>query len=171
MLAIKGGLDKTESTGIELAAYLHDIGKTGMPEPILKKHENLTLEEFEIMKAHTIKGAKILEKGNSLLLNMARTIALSHHEQWCGKGYPNGLSEENIPLLARIVSIADAFDSLIFERTHKESLNIYDIIAYYEKNKGVLFDPKLADIFVKDIDLFVRISEKYADGNIHLVHE
>lgn len=124
----------------------------------MRKPGQLNDEEFEIIKTHTNIGAKMLENSNSLLMNAARDIALGHHEQWCGKGYPNGLAGESIPLSARIVTIVDVFDALISKRAYKDAWNINEVIDFFKKNKSILFDPTLTDIFIKDIDLFVPIT-------------
>ncbi len=154
LLARKCGLDESKSEIIGQASLLHDIGKIGISDQILRKPGKLDSEEFEIIKSHTSIGAKMLENSNSLLLSTAKDIAFYHHEQWCGKGYPNGLAGEDIPLSARIVTIVDVFDALISERVYKDNWSINEVTDFFKKNKGVLFDPTLVDIFISNIDLF-----------------
>ena len=119
-LAIRIGVKPLEAELIRLAAPLHDIGKVGIPDGIIRKPARLTPEEFQEIKTHTTIGASILEGSRSDVLRMAYTIAISHHERWDGRGYPNGLSGENIPLPGRIVSVADVFDALSSPRPYKE---------------------------------------------------
>ncbi len=161
LFALKSGLDKSEAKIIGQASLLHDIGKIGIDDQILRKPGQLDLEEFEIMKTHTTIGAKILGNSDTILLSTARDIACYHHEQWCGKGYPYGLSGEDIPLSARIVAIVDTFDALLSERVYKHSWTLDEVVAYLENNKGILFDPNLIDVFIGNIDLFVKIEKKY----------
>ncbi|NJM42273.1 MAG: HD domain-containing protein [Anaerolineae bacterium] len=107
---------------IRLAAPLHDIGKISIPDTILLKREGLTDDEAALMREHTVVGAKMLSQGSSKLLRMAETIALSHHERWDGKGYPDGLAGDKIPLLARIVAVADAFDAMTSDRPYRPAM-------------------------------------------------
>ena len=104
-----------EADAIGQAAPMHDIGKLGIPDAILRKSEKLTPEEIDILKNHTLIGAEILANSNVPMLKMAHDIALFHHERWDGKGYPRGLGGSNIPECARIVAVVDAYDTL----THK----------------------------------------------------
>jgi len=106
------GLSREESELILNAAPLHDVGKIGIPDSILLKPGKLTPEEFEIMKTHTTIGGKLLSKGKSPVMKMAREIALTHHEKWDGTGYPNQLKGEDIPLVGQICSVCDVFDAL-----------------------------------------------------------
>src|SRR5262249_4699926 len=119
VLARNLGLPPEQVDLIERAAPLHDVGKIGIPDHILRKPEPLTPEEFEVIKSHAAIGASILSGGRFPLLRMAEEIALTHHERWDGTGYPRGLAGEAIPLSGRIVALADAFDALISERPYK----------------------------------------------------
>jgi putative two-component system response regulator len=134
---------------LEQAAQLHDIGKIGIPDAILRKAGPLTDEEFEIMKTHTVIGARILAHGRSALLRMAERIALSHHERWDGTGYPHRLAGEGIPLLARIVAVADVADALGQERPYREAWSETRVRAYITEQRGRLFDPRVADTFLR----------------------
>ncbi len=132
---------------IQIGTPLHDIGKIGIDDAILRKASRLTKEEFEIMKTHTTKGAKILEPEPDL----ARVIpiVLSHHERWDGTGYPNGLKGEDIPRLARIVAVADAFDAMTTNRPYRGEMPTDTAFAEVEKQKGKQFDPEVANAFLK----------------------
>jgi len=144
---------------IGYAAPMHDVGKIGIPDRILLKPGKLTREEFDIMKTHSLIGAKLLSQSKSRILQMANEIALNHHEKFNGKGYPNGLSEKDIPLSGRIVAIADTFDALTSHRPYKEPYPpeiVYDII---KKEKGAHFDPEITDLFLEDFNEFLEIRQ------------
>ena len=119
-LAEKLGLPPDEVQNIRYAAPMHDVGKIGTPDSILLKSGKLTDQEFELMKMHTTIGAKILGNSKAKILQVAEQIALSHHEKWNGKGYPLGLTGENIPMVGRIVALADTFDALTSKRPYKK---------------------------------------------------
>ena len=147
------------------AAPLHDIGKIGVSDLILKKKGRLTDEEFNIMKTHTTIGGEIISKilndlKNEDYLNMAHDIALSHHEKWNGSGYPNGLKEEEIPLSARIMAIADVFDALISKRCYKEAMPIDEAIDIIIKDAGTHFDPYIVEVFKTIIPEFKEAANK-----------
>jgi putative two-component system response regulator len=145
---------------IGYAAPMHDVGKIGIPDKILLKPGKLTTEEFNTMKNHTLIGAKLLSQSKSRILQMAREIALSHHEKFNGKGYPNGLAGKNIPLSGRIVAIADTFDALTSKRPYKDPYPPEMVLDIIRKEKGKHFDPDITDIFLKDYDTFVKIRNK-----------
>jgi len=131
---------------IEIGAPLHDIGKIGIDDKILRKESKLTPDEFEIMKSHTVKGAKILEKVAELVDVIP--IVRSHHERWDGAGYPDKLAGEKINLLARIVAVADAFDAMTSDRPYRKGMAPDVAFAEIEKQKAKQFDPKAADAFL-----------------------
>ncbi len=133
---------------IRRAAPLHDLGKIGIPDYILLKPAKLTAEEFEIMKTHTRIGARILSGSRSPHLQMAETIALTHHERWDGNGY-EGLSGEAIPLEGRIVAVADVFDALTHARPYKPAWSMPAALAEMEKQSGHHFDPHVLEMFMK----------------------
>jgi putative two-component system response regulator len=120
LIAEKLGLPSKEVQNILYASPMHDVGKIGIPDNILMKPGKLTDEEFGIMKTHSIIGANILAHSKSKILKVAEQIALYHHEKWNGKGYPQGLSGDNIPLVGRIVALADVFDALTSRRPYKD---------------------------------------------------
>lgn len=147
------------------AAPLHDIGKIGVSDLILCKKGRLTDEEFSIMKTHTTIGGEIINKilsdlKNEEYLNMAHDIALCHHEKWNGAGYPNGLKEEEIPLSARIMAIADVFDALISKRCYKEAMPIEDAIDIIIKDAGTHFDPYIVEVFKTITPAFIEAANR-----------
>jgi putative two-component system response regulator len=149
LLAVRLGLPPAEVELIRRAAPLHDIGKIGIPDSILLKPGALTAEEFEQMKKHTTIGAEILSGSGSLLLLMAESIALNHHERWDGHGYPHGLAREEIPLPARIAAVADVFDALTHERPYKQAWEIRNAVAEVFDHGGSQFDPAVVDAFAR----------------------
>jgi putative two-component system response regulator len=130
---------------IRLAAPLHDVGKIGIPDRILLKQGTLSDREFEVMKTHVAIGALILSGSRSPIMQMAEQIVLTHHEWWDGSGYPNGLKGEEIPLVGRIVAVADALDSLTQERPYKHALSAEDALEEIKKRSGSQFDPAVVD--------------------------
>ena len=126
------------------AAPLHDIGKATIPAEIINKPGPLTAEEFEIVKTHTTAGAEILAGSRSPVLEMAGEIALTHHERWDGAGYPQGLAGEEIPLVGRIVAVADVLDALANERPYKAAWPLADAVAEIARGSGSHFDPLVA---------------------------
>lgn len=136
-----------------VAAPLHDIGKIHIPDTVLNKPGKLTDEEFEIMKTHTTAGEELLthareELGESGYLNMAVEMAAYHHEWWNGKGYPYGLSGEDIPLCARIMAVADVFDALTSKRCYKSAMPLEKAYAIIREEAGTHFDPVVAEAFL-----------------------
>lgn len=148
---------------IRIAAPMHDIGKIGIPDEILKKPGALSSEEFEIMKSHSEIGAKILSNSNSGLVQMAREISLGHHEKWDGSGYPNGLSGKEIPVSARIVAIVDVFDALIHKRVYKDEMSVDEAIEIMSEGRGTHFDPKLFDLFIQLKKEMSEIAKNFDD--------
>ena len=141
------GLSKEELNSLELASILHDIGKISIDLSILTKSEKLTDEEWQTIKKHSEKGYRITYAIPELK-HIAEYI-LCHHERWDGKGYPQGLAGEAIPLISRIISIADSFDAMIDNRPYKKALTKDEALAEIEKNAGTQFDPELAMIFLR----------------------
>jgi len=141
-----------EQKKIKLAAPMHDTGKIGISDEILKAKRKLTVDEFEIMKTHTTIGYQILNKSNTPLFQMAAEIALRHHEKWNGSGYPDGLAGDQIPMSARIVAVADVFDALTMKRPYKEAWPIEKAFELLHKDAGSHFDPNLVEVFesIKD---------------------
>ena len=130
------------------AAPMHDIGKIGIPDNVLLKPGKLDADEWQIMQRHAQYGADIIGEHNSPLLQMAREVAIYHHEKWDGSGYPHGLAGTAIPLSARIVALADVFDALTSERPYKKAWPEHEAIALLEKEAGAHFDPELVPLFI-----------------------
>ena len=121
------------------------------------KSGKLTDEEFDIIKTHTTIGVKILSNSNAKIIKLAEQIALSHHERWNGRGYPNGLSGKDIPLAARIVAIANVFDALTSKRPYKEIFHVEVALDIMKKDRGQHFDPDVLDIFLTNMDEVLKI--------------
>ena len=145
------------------ASPMHDIGKIGIPDHVLLKPGKFNPQEWAIMQTHTTIGADILSGDDSELLTMARTIALSHHEKWDGSGYPAGLKGERIPLVARIVAMADVFDALTSVRPYKHAWSLEDTLEYIDANRGKHFDPDLVDLLHPRIRDIMAIREQYPE--------
>lgn len=164
LIAKAAGLDEFSQENLLNAAPMHDIGKIGTPDHILLKPGKLDAQEWEIMKAHASTGADIIGKHDSPLLKMAHTIALTHHEKWDGSGYPNGLKGEEIPLVGRIVAIADVFDALTTERPYKNAWSVEEAIAHMNSSAGSHFDPQLIKFFNTVLPDILVIKEKWAES-------
>jgi HD-GYP domain-containing protein (c-di-GMP phosphodiesterase class II) len=134
---------------IRYASPLHDIGKVAIPDNVLRKPGRLTEEEYELMKKHPEYGAKVLERAESRLLQLAHRISLAHHEKWDGTGYPYGLKGDAIPLEACIVSVVDVFDALMTKRVYKAAWPLEDTVRYLREQSGKHFHPGVVDAFMK----------------------
>ncbi len=132
---------------VKLTAPLHDVGKIAVPDSILLKPGTLTDLEYELMKLHASAGAQILSTIHAPEMEMAREIALSHHERWGGRGYPEGIRGEGIPLSARIVAIADVYDALTHERPYKRAWSHQEAVIEIQAQSGHQFDPNCVDAF------------------------
>jgi len=146
------GLDDYECQNIKIGSAYHDLGKMMIDPNILDKPSKLTEEEFNVIKSHPEIGGNILRVGNSPLFYVAANIAECHHENWDGSGYPKGLSGEEIPLEARIVSITDVFDSLTTTRAYKKPWTLEDAKNFIVKHSGNKFDPNIVKIFVDNFE-------------------
>lgn len=147
LIAGELGWSSEEIMNLKYAAHLHDIGKIGIPDMLLNKPARLTPEEYSVIKEHTVIGAEILK--NISLIPYVAEVARSHHEHYDGTGYPDGLAGEDIPLSARIVAIADSYDAMNSRRIYRNALPPEKIFEEIENNRGIQFDPELADIFLK----------------------
>ncbi len=163
IVAAAAGFSETDCELILNASPMHDIGKIGIPDRILLKPGKLDAEEWEIMKSHVTIGAEILSGHHSELMNLAREIALSHHEKWDGSGYPNGLSGEEIPEAGRIVALSDVFDALTSERPYKKAWSVDDAMAEIRRNKGSHFEPRLVDLFEAHLPAILEVKGQYVD--------
>ncbi|MFO8112039.1 MAG: response regulator [Desulfosalsimonadaceae bacterium] len=160
LMADKLGLPPEMVELIQYASPMHDIGKIGIPDHILLKSDQLTAEEFEIVKTHTTIGASILENSRAEVLKLSREIALTHHEKFNGKGYPQGLSGKDIPVSGRILAIADTFDALTSKRPYKTPYPFRVAVDIIKAKKGGHFDPEIVDIFIGNIEEIRRIKEE-----------
>lgn len=161
-------LDDRYILSLCLSAPLFDIGKIKIPDEVLKKQGDLTEEEFELMKTHTVEGAKILEecaKGidDNYYLILAKDMAAYHHEWWNGKGYPYGLKGTKIPFCARIIAVADVFDALITKKSYKKQMSFDQAFEIIKKGSGGHFDPDIVDVFLSIRPEIERISLSGAD--------
>lgn len=145
------------------AAPLHDIGKVSIPMSLLKKEGRLTEEEMEFMKTHTITGYNILKDSKSKYIKMGSKIARSHHEKYDGSGYPDGIEGEDIPMCARISSVADVFDALTSKRSYKDGWSIDSSFEFLREKSGTEFDPKVVDALIKNRDKVKEIHESLCD--------
>ena len=150
-------------------APLHDIGKVGIPDHILMKPGALTSEEFSIMKTHTTLGASVLEFSEKLLsepipfFKHAKELTRSHHERWDGRGYPDGLSGEDIPLSARLMAVADVYDALSARRVYKEPFPPEKTLQIMREGKGTQFDPLITDVFFQAYDEIHEVAMRWND--------
>ncbi|WP_326539640.1 HD domain-containing phosphohydrolase [Pseudorhodoferax sp.] len=162
-LALALGQDPRDAEDLLHAAPMHDVGKIGIPDHILRKPQGLNPEEWAVMRTHASIGADIIGQHDSGVLHIAAKIALSHHEKWDGSGYPNGLAGEAIPLEARIVAIADVFDALTSVRPYKPAWSVDDAVALLEREAGKQFDPALVPAFVGILPQVLAIRARFAD--------
>jgi len=165
----KGYIGKRFVENLFYASPLHDIGKVGIADSILLKPGKLTPEEYEIMKTHTVIGARTLEAvrekyPNNDFINMGIEIARSHNEHWDGSGYPDGLTGEEIPLSARIMAIADVYDALRSRRIYKPPYTHVETTEIIKSEAGSHFDPKLVDIYASLEDQFRDIGETMVEA-------
>jgi len=165
ILAKLYGLFNEEAKVIAKMSLLHDIGKICTPEDILSKPAKLTDSEFETMKLHTTDGERLLKKAfksHPKMGNIATEIALYHHENWDGSGYPSGLSGKDIPVHARLVAIVDVFDALMNKRVYKTAWDIDDVLKFLEDNSGIKFEPKLVKLLLLNVECFINVLNKYS---------
>ena len=148
------------------SAPLHDVGKINIPDSVLNKPGKLTDEEYAIIKTHTTAGKKIMEKAISTVqgetyLKEARNMAAYHHERWDGKGYPEGLHGEVIPLAARIMAVADVFDALASPRVYKPAFPLEKALSIIQEGAGSQFDPKCVEVFMESLPEVKEVLKKY----------
>ena len=162
-IALAAGLGEEFAENIHRASPMHDVGKIGVPDNVLLKPGKLDADEWDIMKTHAAMGADIIGDAEFDILNMARTIAITHHEKFDGSGYPNGLAGEDIPTEGRIAAISDVFDALTSERPYKEAWPVEQAQQYINDNSGTHFDPTLVRIFNDIFGEILTIRNAYAD--------
>ena len=170
---------KNTRDNLRLAAMLHDVGKVGISDAILKKPAKLTDEEYDIMKWHTVYGARLFKNQTSELDRMSMEIALCHHEKWAGRGYPSipldqvwakepdlggaPMNGEGIPLSARICAVADVYDALASPRSYKDPFPDEKCLGILEKDAGTHFDPEVVEIFLEIFDVIKAIRDKWVE--------
>ena len=167
LIAARLGLPDEDQQLLFQAAPMHDVGKIGIPDHILLKPGRLTADEFEVMKTHTILGCNAItraERDSSssvAFLSQAKEIARWHHERWDGKGYPDGLAGESIPVSARLMAMADVFDALISRRVYKEAIAFEQARQIITAGQGQQFDPDVAEAFLAHWEEFEAIALHY----------
>lgn len=166
IIAEKASSDKLWSDLIFNTAPMHDVGKIGIPDKIILKPGKLDDQEWAIMKKHCEYGAEIIGDHNSRVLQMAKEIALTHHEKWDGSGYPYGLSGNNIPLTGRIIALADVFDALTSERPYKSAWSVDKAVNLIVEHAGIHFDPDLVMVFKEVLPDILIYKEKYAESSV-----
>ena len=162
-LARHMGFTEVDAEELLNAAPMHDVGKIGIPDAILRKPGKLDPDEWAVMQTHAAIGAEIIGEDGSTLLRLARSIALNHHEKWNGTGYPAGLKGEAIPLEARIVALADVFDALTTERPYKKAWSVEDAVALIQRERGEHFDPAVVDVFIECLPELLVIREQWQE--------
>jgi putative two-component system response regulator len=163
VLGLAAGMSETMADILLDAAPMHDIGKIGIPDCILQKNGSLDEQERAVMQTHTDMGTEIIGEDESELLQMARAVAASHHEFWDGSGYPLGLAGEDIPLVGRIVAIADVFDALTSKRPYKEAWSVEASVTHLREQAGKQFDPRLVPLFIDKLRTVLALMEQFND--------
>jgi CHASE2 domain-containing sensor protein len=167
----RGYLDDASIDLLFRLAPLHDIGKVGVPDHILLKPAPLTMEEYEVMKRHTLHGSETIRMARNFLgedsfLEVADEIALNHHERWDGTGYPRGLAGDDIPIPGRLMAAADSYDAIISPRLYKPAVPHKEAIVLIRNLRGVFFDPDVVDAFLEVSDEFAEIASRFASFGV-----
>ncbi|HXW68701.1 MAG TPA: HD domain-containing phosphohydrolase [Dissulfurispiraceae bacterium] len=160
------GMNRDQRLMMGSAAPMHDVGKIGIPDGVLMKAGKLTADEFKIIKLHTVIGSRILSGTTLPLLELAKEIALSHHERWDGGGYPLGLKGSDIPVSGRIVAITDVFDALTSKRVYKEAWPIEQALEYISDMRGKQFDPDIVDAFFAIENEITKVRQEKGDESV-----
>jgi len=163
ILALAAGFSPDEAEDLFHAAPMHDVGKIGTPDAVLLKPGKLDPDERAVMEKHVEMGAEILGEHSSPLLQLARRIALFHHERFDGSGYPHKLAGADIPIEARIIAIADVFDALTSERPYKKEWPVEEAIDLLRRESGKHFDPELVELFITQLPAVLEIKIQYAE--------
>jgi response regulator RpfG family c-di-GMP phosphodiesterase len=163
LLAAQLGFEEQDVDLVRLASPMHDVGKIGIPDSILLKPGQLSAEEFEIMKTHTLLGYQILKGSSRPIMQAAAVIAHEHHERWNGSGYPRGLAGEDIHPYGRIVCLVDVFDSLLSRRVYKEPWPLEQVREFILSQRGEMFDPRMVDAMLLEQDAYVAIRQEFPD--------
>ena len=157
------GFSEARAEQLLHAAPMHDVGKIGIPDAILRKPGKLDAAEWQVMQQHAEIGARIIGEHATGLLRMAHDIALSHHEKWDGSGYPHGLQGEAIPIEGRIVAIADVFDALTSERPYKKAWTVEAAIELLRAESARHFDAHLVELFIAELPQILQIKARWAE--------
>ena len=160
LLGTLAGMNREEADDLKVASPMHDVGKIGISDLVLNKPGRLTDDEFIIMQQHTFMGYHIFHKSSLPVLQLAAEIALNHHEKWNGEGYPNRIAGEKIPFSARITSIVDVFDAITHARVYKTAWTMEESFKFMQENSGIMFDPELLALFIKNFEEFLDIYKK-----------
>jgi len=163
ILGVATGMSETEADDLLHAAPMHDVGKIGIPDRILQKPAALDADEWKIMQSHATIGGDIIGKHQGGMLAMAHDVAMTHHEKWDGSGYPNKLAGEQIPLVGRIVAIADVFDALTSARPYKAEWPVEQAVDYLKQQRGQHFDPELVDRFLECLPQVLEVKQRWAE--------
>ncbi|MED5490725.1 response regulator [Halopseudomonas pachastrellae] len=163
IIALEAGFSAEDAEELLHAAPMHDVGKIGIPDAILQKPGKLDADEWAIMQQHPDIGARIIGEHDASMLQMARRIALGHHEKWDGSGYPAGLAGTDIPVEARIIAIADVFDALTSVRPYKRAWSVDEAVALIREQSGKHFDPHLVNCFLARLDEIIEIRDRWAE--------
>jgi HD-GYP domain-containing protein (c-di-GMP phosphodiesterase class II)/ribonuclease BN (tRNA processing enzyme) len=163
ILALAYGLDEEEAEMLRQASPMHDIGKIAIPDAILKKPGRFDAQEREIMETHAELGYNMTKNSERPLLKAASIVAYEHHEKWDGSGYPRGTSGEDIHIYGRITAIADVFDALGSDRVYKKAWDDERIFNLFHEERAKHFDPKLIDLFFENLDLILKVRDKFKD--------
>lgn len=163
LIARQAGMHEAWSETLLHAAPMHDVGKIGIPDAILQKPGKLDADEWAAMQKHAEIGAEIIGEDGSNLLNMAREVALCHHEKWDGSGYPRGLKGEDIPIAARIVALADVFDALTSERPYKKAWPVDQATDLIRQQSGKHFDPTLVEAFFRCLPAILEVKDRWQE--------
>ena len=159
-LALLQGQPKDFALQLRKAAPMHDVGKIGIPDNVLKKPGGFTPKEREIMERHAVMGWELLGKSRIELFQLAAEVALTHHERWDGTGYPQGLVGEEIPLSGRIVSIVDFYDALTMDRVYRTAYSHERALSMLQAERGKAFDPAIVDCFVEHHQAIFALRER-----------
>ncbi|TFW15400.1 response regulator [Duganella callida] len=163
ILGLAVGMSEAEAEDLLHAAPMHDVGKIGIPDSILRKPGPLDPDEWKIMQTHALIGGDIIGKHAAGMLAMAYDVAMTHHEKWDGSGYPNGLSGEEIPLVGRIIAIADVFDALTSARPYKEAWSVEKTVEFMLGQRDKHFEGRLVDLFFEQMPALLEIKERWAE--------
>ena len=163
LIAQAAGAKPEVADMMQKAAPLHDIGKLGVPSEILRKRDKLSVPDWERIKRHPQLGADIIGEGDDALLKLARQLALTHHENFDGTGYPKGLKGDAIPWGGRVMAIVDSFEAMTSTQFHRDPLPMERAVGEIQRGAGTKFDPKLVEAFNKALPVMQKVKETYAD--------